>query len=88
MTLIYLVAGEPSGDVLGGRLMAALRRARPEVTFAGVGGPRMAEHGLASVVPMRELAVIGLLEAVPRLVRLRSLLRQIADDCWRGGRRW
>ena len=80
MALIYLVAGEPSGDVLGGRLMAALRQARPDVTFAGVGGPRMAEHGLSSLVPMRELTVIGFLEAVPRLARLRSLLRQIADD--------
>lgn len=80
MTLIYLVAGEPSGDVLGGRLMAALRQAQPELSFAGVGGPRMAEQGIASLVPMRELTVIGFLEAVPRLLRLRTLLRQIAED--------
>ena len=80
VTLIYIVAGEPSGDVLGGRLMAALWQARPELTFAGVGGPRMEERGLSSLVPMRELTVIGFLEAVPRLVRLRALLRQIADD--------
>src|SRR5215469_15458534 len=80
VTLIYLVAGEPSGDVLGGRLMAALRQARPGLTFAGVGGPRMAEQGLLSVVPMHELTVIGFLEAVPRLARLRALLRQLADD--------
>ena len=80
MALIYLVAGEPSGDVLGGRLMAALRHARPGVAFAGVGGPHMAEHGLESLVPMHELTVIGFLEAVPRLARLRALLRQIAED--------
>jgi lipid-A-disaccharide synthase len=80
VTLIYLVAGEPSGDVLGGRLMAALRQARPELSFAGVGGPRMAEQGIASLVPMRELTVIGFLEAVPRLLRLRRLLRQISHD--------
>jgi lipid-A-disaccharide synthase len=43
VTLIYLVAGEASGDVLGGRLIAALRRAHPDLEFAGVGGPRMAE---------------------------------------------
>src|SRR5690348_14965976 len=60
--------------------MAALRQARPDLAFAGVGGPRMAEHGLESLVPMRELTVIGFLEAVPRLLRLRSLLRQINDD--------
>ncbi len=45
VALIYLVAGETSGDVLGGRLMAALRRARPDAAFSGVGGPRMQARG-------------------------------------------
>ena len=36
-SLIYLVAGEQSGDVLGARLMQALRTARPGLRFAGVG---------------------------------------------------
>ena len=36
--LIYVVAGEPSGDVLGGRLMSALRRQSDKVEFSGVGG--------------------------------------------------
>ncbi len=80
MTLIYLVAGEPSGDVLGGRLMAALKAARPDLTFAGIGGPRMAEHGLVSLFPMRELTIVGLLEVLPKLRRLRSLLHQAAAD--------
>ena len=60
MPLIYLLAGEASGDVLGGRLMAAIMRQRPGVEFAGVGGPRMLEHGLASLHPMADLAVMGL----------------------------
>ena len=80
MTLIYLVAGEPSGDVLGGRLMAALKAARPDVCFAGIGGPRMAEQGLASLFPMRELAIMGLLEVLPKLRRLRGLLHGAAAD--------
>jgi len=80
VTLIYLVAGEPSADVLGGRLMAALRQDRPNLRFAGIGGPRMAEQGLVSLFPMRELTLIGFLEVVPRLLRLRSLLRQVAAD--------
>ena len=47
--LIYLVAGEHSGDVLGARLMLALRAARPEVQFAGIGGPRMEAAGLQTL---------------------------------------
>ena len=78
--LIYLVAGEESGDALGARLMGALRARRPEVGFAGVGGARMAEQGLVSLFPMRELALMGFLEVVPRIPRLRQRLAQTVAD--------
>jgi lipid-A-disaccharide synthase len=80
MTLVYLIAGEPSGDALGGRLMAALRRRRPELRFAGIGGPAMAAQGLESLFPMRELALMGLLEIVPRLRLLRRRFDQTVAD--------
>jgi lipid-A-disaccharide synthase len=80
MTLVYLLAGEHSGDVLGARLMAALKQARAGLRFAGVGGPRMIAEGLESLFPMQELAVMGLLEVVPRLLRLRRLLAATVAD--------
>ena len=81
MPLIYLVAGEASGDALGARLMAALRRRRADdVTFAGVGGEAMAASGLGSLFPLHDLALMGLLEVLPRLRQLRRRLRQTVDD--------
>ncbi len=71
MPLIYLMAGEASGDVLGARLMAALRAQRPGVEFTGVGGPRMAEQGIASLYPMSDLSVMGIVEVLPRIRLLR-----------------
>ena len=45
--LIYLIAGEPSGDAIAGKLMAALReRTGGAVRFAGIGGEAMAAQGL------------------------------------------
>jgi lipid-A-disaccharide synthase len=77
---IYLIAGEHSGDVLGARLMIALRAARPDLEFTGIGGPRMAAEGLHSLFPMQDLAVMGLLEVLPRIRHLRRLLaRAVAD---------
>lgn len=78
--LIYVVAGEQSGDVLGARLIAALRAARPELAFAGIGGPRMAEQGVESLFPLAELAVMGLAEVLPKIVGLRRRLHQTAAD--------
>ncbi len=80
MPLIYLVAGEASGDVLGARLMIALRRLCPDVRFAGVGGARMAEQGFFSLFPMRDLAVMGLIEILPRLRQLRARLNQTVGN--------
>lgn len=78
--MIYLIAGEASGDVLGARLMAALRAARPDLKFAGVGGGAMAQAGLDSLFPLRELSLMGLLEVVPNLRRLRRRLGQTVAD--------
>ena len=77
--LIFLVAGEPSGDMLGGRLMAALGdKTGGAARFAGVGGERMISEGLESLFPMRELSVMGYVEVVPRIPRLLARLRQTA----------
>jgi lipid-A-disaccharide synthase len=79
--LLYLIAGEPSGDALGGRLMAALKeRTGGAIRFAGIGGERMAEQGLESLVPLHELAVMGVAEVLPRARRiLRHVKATVAE---------
>ena len=78
--LVWICAGEASGDILGARLMAALRRRHPGIAFAGVGGERMAEQGLSSLFPMRELALMGLLEVLPNLRRLARRMAEAEAD--------
>lgn len=80
MALIYLVAGEASGDVLGARLMQALRQIHPELSFAGIGGAMMAASGMDSLFPMQELSLMGLVEILPNITRLKRRLEQTASD--------
>ena len=77
MIRIGIVAGEASGDILGGRLMAAIRQRRPETEFVGVGGASMAAAGLRSLAPMDALAVNGFKEPLLRLPSLVRLLRRL-----------
>jgi lipid-A-disaccharide synthase len=80
MPLVYLIAGEQSGDVLGARLMHAIKARRLDVAFAGVGGSAMAAQGLASLFPIRALSLMGLLEVLPKIVELRGLLKRTVAD--------
>jgi lipid-A-disaccharide synthase len=61
---LALVAGEASGDLLGGLLLAALRRRWPDLHAAGIGGPRMAEQGFEAWWPHEKLAVRGYFEVL------------------------
>src|SRR6185503_16927675 len=70
---IFLAAAEESGDRLGAALMRALK-ARSNATFTGVGGHEMAREGVASVVPIDDLANIGF-TALP--LRLPAIWRHI-----------
>ncbi len=75
--LFFLVAGEASGDLLGARLMRALKKkAGGAVYFAGVGGPRMVAEGIDLLFPQEELAHMGLFEL---LIHLPGLLRRISQ---------
>ncbi len=73
---VFVIAGEPSGDRLGGALMSGLRTLKPDVQFAGVGGALMQAEGLQSRFPMEELSVMGIAEVLPKY---RHLKRRIAE---------
>ncbi|MFA5592129.1 MAG: lipid-A-disaccharide synthase [Micavibrio sp.] len=76
---ICVIAGEPSGDFLGGRLIAALKEAAPDTVFSGVGGHYMAEQGVQSLFSYQQLAVMGIAEILPKLPTLLARIRQTID---------
>lgn len=76
---VFVLAGEPSGDRLGGALMAGLRQLRPEVEFHGIGGPLMEAQGLSSQFPMQELSVMGLTEVLPKYFHLKRRIAETAQ---------
>lgn len=79
---VYLIAGEPSGDVLGMRLMEGLKKIAGdrEIQFSGVGGTLMMGSGLDSLFAMDELTVMGLAEVLPRIPGILRRIQETADD--------
>jgi lipid-A-disaccharide synthase len=70
--LIFIVAGEESGDRLGAALIEAIRaRHGTGVTFAGIGGHAMAAQGVPSLFPIDELGIVGfsIVRQLPLILR-------------------
>ena len=76
---VAVVAGEVSGDMLAARLLAGLRPHLPEARFHGIGGPRMAEQGFVTDLPMEKLTVRGLLAVIPRYREIKAIQNALRD---------
>ena len=77
---LAVVAGEVSGDLLGGDLIAALKAAHSgPVELVGVGGEALQAQGLNSLFDFSELSIMGITQVLQRLPRLIRRIRETAD---------
>jgi lipid-A-disaccharide synthase len=80
----FLIAGEASGDLLGARLMRALRKQlNGQVRFHGVGGPEMQAEGLTLLFPNTELMHFGVIEVLRHIPRLLTRINEAVTEVLR-----
>ncbi|MBM9576990.1 lipid-A-disaccharide synthase [Leptospira sp. 201903070] len=76
---ILMLAGEHSGDLLGGELIRELKKNFPELETFGVGGERMIEEGFESIESMEELSIIGFSAILFKYRFLKALIGRLLD---------
>ena len=64
---IFISAGELSGDIHGGNLIAAIRRKQPEINVSAIGGDNMSSAGAHLLYHIRETSFMGFAEVVKHL---------------------
>jgi lipid-A-disaccharide synthase len=74
---VGLIAGEPSGDLLGAGLVREIRRYYPDASFYGIAGPAMLAEGVTSWAPMERLSVMGIVEVLRHLPELLRIRRRV-----------
>lgn len=79
MRKIFIIAGEKSGDNLGGKLITQIKEIEPDADIKGIGGLRMEQAGLGMLFNMKEINLMGFLEVLPHIFRLKKLIKQTVD---------
>ena len=74
MKNILLVAAENSAETYALQVMQAFSEKQEAIHFWGVGGERLHKNGLEIVVPNRSLAVVGIVEVIAHLFRIRRVM--------------
>lgn len=72
---VFIIAGEKSGDELGGSLLKNLKLNYKNIKILGVGGPKMLEEGLKSIFDIKELSIMGIVEVITKIPKIYSLLK-------------
>ena len=73
-------SGEPSGDLYAADLVRHLRARAGELDVFGLGGDRLQAEGGRLLAHVRDLAVVGLLEVLGHLRRLRGIFRTVLEE--------
>jgi lipid-A-disaccharide synthase len=80
---ILVVAGEASGDQHAAELVRALKARRPGLRFFGMGGDKLGEQGVERLFHAKEISVMGIVEVLPKLARILSILGALTREALR-----
>ena len=70
---IFIIATEPSGDLIGHKILKIFKDKYPKTVFKGLGGEKMQSENFKSDFPIKELSVNGIYEVLIRILKLRKI---------------
>ena len=76
---LLIIAGELSGDVQGGKLVAAIKELSPDIKVTGIGGDNMEAAGMELLHHIREMSFLGFTEVLKHLPFIRKIMNELTD---------
>ena len=80
MNKVFIVAGEPSGDIHAAKLVSALKVISPKTKFFGNGGDKMSESGVEIIHHINDMSVMGFIEVIKHLPKLLNILQSTVSS--------
>ncbi len=74
---VLIIAGEISGDMHAARVVEAIRKREPDISFWGVGGDELEKAGVEVLYHVRDMAVLGLTEVLRKYFFFRKVFSEL-----------
>ena len=74
---IFIVAGESSGDMHAASLIREIKILNPDISFSGIGGPRMLMENVNLLYDISQVNFIGFSSVIRNIKKIKSIL----DNC-------
>lgn len=79
-SLVYIIAGEPSGDFIGSNLIKQLKLLNPDIRIVGIGGDLMQKEGVKTLFDIKHISIMGIFEILPNIFKLLQLIKKTSRD--------
>jgi len=76
---ILIICGEPSGDLLAGNLVNAIKNINPNIKISGIGGTNLAKAGCEIFYNINELSVMGFFDVLKKLPKFFGLKKIVLN---------
>ncbi len=83
MKNILIVAAENSAENYGSKIIEQFEQSDHKVSFFGAGGDELQKRGVELIVHSKELSIIGIVEVLSSIIRLKKIMGRILDSCKR-----
>ena len=80
MNKVFIIAGEPSGDIPAAKLVSAIKVISPKTKFFGNGGDKMSKSGVEIIHHINDLSVMGFIEVIKHLPKLLNILQSTVSS--------
>ena len=74
---LFIIVGEESADNHGSNLIQSILKLDSDIQFNGIGGKKMIKEGLNSIEKLENLAVMGFVEVISRIIFFKKLMSKV-----------
>ena len=79
MKKIFVLTGEPSGDILASKVVSKLKNSNPDIGYLSVGGEHLNALGIKSLYDLKEITYLGFTKVLLNIFKIKRKINETVD---------